>query len=329
MRFHARMLAHFRTVSDWVTRHGGKATLGLPDFQLEMSVRNRIHRFFPRFVGEYEGRLLHTSDLKPYAVGFIGWLPYEQKVWREAQEKLEFKRALLRHGERTPPSWLDAEAPPHDVLIKPTRGSFGLGQRGPFRRLDTNNESHRLRPGEFYEQFIHGEVLKVWYWNGELICVDLRRPLIVVGDGHRSVETLVRDTFRVYEDARLRRFHAGQSQLAALLAYQDANWDTVLASGKALQVDYLYGSPLYAENYSERKNHNRIEEVREASLGRKMKSCGPIFQSMIPAETRDNTLFAVDAVVDAAGDVWWLEMNCAPTVPPDAYPSILNSLFNV
>jgi hypothetical protein len=43
----------------------------------------------------------------------------------------------------------------------------------------------------------------------------------------------------------------------------------------------------------------------------------------IPPESRPQTLFTVDAVLDREQKLWVLEMNSNPTVHPLAYPAIV------
>ena len=327
MRFHLGLMWHFQLLQDWVARHNGRATLNILDFRLEIAIQDRVLHFFPRFIAKNQGRIVYTRILAPQVQGFIGWLPYEEKIWVEAQDKLEFKRLLLRHNERTPEFWLNTDKPVNDVLIKPAKGSFGMGQRGPFRKIDPDNESHKLKPGEFYERFIPGQILKVWYWNAEPFCVDLRKRLTVTGDGYRSVATLVNETFLRNEGLRSEWFETTKPQLNALLAYQDANWETVLSPGVVIQVDYAFGSSLYVESADLAKNFNRLNEIRGTPLGQKLMTSGTFFQNIIPEAIRNDSVFAVDGMVDSNGDLWWLEMNCAPAFPPDGYPTMLGSLF--
>jgi D-alanine-D-alanine ligase-like ATP-grasp enzyme len=62
----------------------------------------------------------------------------------------------------------------------------------------------------------------------------------------------------------------------------------------------------------------------EAQLAR----AGAVFWTGIPADIRDNTLYAVDAVLDDNNKLWFLEMNSNPFVHPEAYTHMVTSVID-
>lgn len=331
MFFHRRLLNHFLCINAWIAQHDAQAHMDMRTFQLTLQAHGRRWMMYPQFLHESAQGIAYSRLPTAQVNGFIGWVPYVSKRWPAATHKLVFKRHMDAHGKRTPRYWLAADEALERVLIKPSVGSFGGGQRGPFNAIDIAQQAHRLKEGEFYEAFHVGTILKVWYWNAQAICIELREPPQVQGDGERSVWDLMLQQFA--PDTRaLRRINARRDALAALLDLQAMQWTSVPAVAQTVQVDYLYGSPLFTDDPA---NQNQLERLRHTPLGREIAACGHIFQQAIPPEIRDDTLYAVDGVICGAqapheGDantIRWLEMNCNPMFPPDGYAAMLDALI--
>lgn len=324
MFYHRRLINHFLHVNQWLAQHDGQADLNMRTFQVTLSAYGRKYVLEPQFLLERGATIAYSPALTPDVNGFIGWLPYRNKRWQLAINKILFKQYVERHGKRTPQYWLSAESAPENALIKPAVGSFGNGQRGPFKSIHSGEPSQALGPGEFYEKFRTGSILKVWYWNDRPVCVEIRPALSVTGDGKATLLELIKQTYPV-DDRAWARYDARRDALSALLAYQDVTWDTVLSAGTRLLVDYLYGSTLHPELS---RNVNQLSAIKDSPLERELLECGPIFWNAIPEDIRKNTAYAVDGIVDeASGEVRWLEMNSNPMFPPDAYSKVLDSLF--
>lgn len=324
MFYHRRLINHFLHINQWLAQNNGQADLNMRTFQVRLTAFEKEIVLEPQFLLEKGATIAYTAALSPDVNGFIGWLPYRNKRWPLAINKILFKQYVEQSGKRTPQYWLTSERLPENALIKPAIGSFGNGQRGPFRVINPLNSSHELAPGEYYEKFRTGSILKAWYWNEAPICIELRQPLFVEGDGEKTVAALVTDRYQPSGKA-LERYEARKDRLAALLAYQSTSWEAVPAEGTRVLVDYLYGSSLYPELSH---NVNQLNAVNNTPLGQELQDCGRIFYRAIPEEIRTNTAYAMDGIIDdATGEVRWLEMNSNPMFPPDAYATILDSLF--
>lgn len=328
MLFHSRPIHHFIYVQEWAQKHQAKVQLDLSNFQLSVMLRNRYYDFFPQFVQRLDGRLSYSKTLNWQSTGFIGWLPYSLKQWPEAVSKLEFKASMQRMGQRIPQYWTADNGALKNVIIKANRGSFGVGIRGPYQTIGASNPVHQLVEAEFYEQFIVGNIIKAWFWNDSPICLEKRLTPVVEGNGVLTIRQLVIDTFNVKSPERLRAFNAQQGRMLDTLSFQALTWEDILPAGQKAYVDFLYGSCLFPDNdFTENKNllHQGVDENFERSL----KHLGNMLWSIIPKNTRNGVLYAVDGVLDMDGNCWWLEMNCNPMFPPDAYETMLNDLFKV
>lgn len=324
MFYHRRLLNHFLHINEWLAKQDAQADLNMRTFQVTVRQQDRHVVLEPQFLFEKDDILAYAPRLTPNVSGFIGWLPYRNKRWPLAQDKLLFKQYVEMAGKRTPQYWLNGDILPTDVLIKPAAGSFGAGQRGPFRTIDPSKEEQRLGKGEFYERFTFGRILKAWYWNDTPICLELRDLLMIEGDGRQSVEELIRNRYAGAGNA-WRRYKQRRAAIEALLAFQGATWVTVLPAGRRLAIDYLYGSSLYPDLND---NANQLSRLVGTALHAELLDCGPVFYRAIPEDIRANTMFVVDGIVDdATGQISWLEMNSNPMLPPDGYAPILHTLF--
>lgn len=331
MFYHRRLINHFLCINTWIAQHDAQAHLDMRTFRLQLKAHGQTWLLYPQFLLETAHAIAYSRMLTPQVNGFIGWMPYMAKRWPAATHKLFFKRYMEQHGKRTPRYWLEPEENLQNVLIKPAAGSFGLGQRGPFGHIDPSVPAHHLNDDEFYEAFHHGAILKAWYWNDRPLCIELRHPPRVRGDGIQPLWALMCAHFAPGERA-LRHLERRRAQLNDLLALQGMQWDSVPKAMQTVQVDYLYGSPLFTD-YPD--NTNQLGVLRNTPLGREISACGPIFWKAIPPEIRQDTLYAVDGVIcgeqalpdSDANAIRWLEMNCNPMFPPDGYAAMLDALI--
>ena len=91
-----------------------------------------------------------------------------------------------------------------------------------------------------------------------------------------------------------------------------------------LLVDYRYGREASPRGL---RSDNALPELAPAVLeeaGRVAKVVAGALRSVLPAPV----LYSLDGVIDERGDVWWLEINSNPTMPPEGYDAMLSELFS-
>lgn len=93
--------------------------------------------------------------------------------------------------------------------------------------------------------------------------------------------------------------------------------------GESVIVDFRYGSALFDIAVN---NTNSISTLSKSVL-EQLEDAGRRLESAIPDDIRVNTAFSLDGILDDAGQIWFLEMNCNPHLHPDIYPAMLDSLF--
>ena len=329
MSYIAITLNHMRSVKAWADAAGADVQMDLRSFALEVKCRNRFYRFHPRFLGQREGRLFHSEMLVEDVTGFIGWLPYTALRTELSSDKLVFKRFATAAGERVPATW-PPESPQGDFLLKHSVGSFGYQITGPYRQgaTEVRTPPPSLGPGgptgtPYAEQFIQGRSLKVWYWGDAAFYAHCQAWPTVRGDGVSTLESLAAGRLGVSAQA------VAQSRDRPLvtdsLAFQGLSPAQVLAAGREAWIDFRYGRTHQPEAPSG-SSDNQLQDLpalARASIGRMGAAVGGDLMERYHVPV----LYAVDGVVDADDQVWWLEMNSNPLLPPDGYDPMFSSLF--
>jgi hypothetical protein len=317
MYFVSGLLNHLKAVQKCMADLGGEATVNVDDLSLVVQVEREQRHFWPQFVIFRESRRLYSPAFTADVRAFIGWRPYQARRWPATADKLVFKEHAREVGVRVPEAWTEGGNEIRHVIVKQKRSSFGEGIRGPFERIDTPNPSQQLRAGEYYEAFIPGRIAKAWYLNGVLLCLELRPPPFVAGDGRSTVLELA--TVRSVQTV-------DQQALSWLIAAQGRRIGDILDIGKRLVVDFRYASPYEIGSF---ENENVLERLRDTEIGGQFQRAGHLLSSAIPEDMRADTLVTLDAVVDAEDKVWFLEINSNPSVHPDAYPALLRGALGL
>lgn len=306
-------LQHALAVSQWLAANGAESGIDPSTQALDIRAKGRSVRLIPQFIVEdAQGRLQYTRRMREAMRGFVGWLPYFNKVWPVAQDKLVFKQYAESAGVRTPRWTVDPAQARGDFIVKARHSTFGRGLRGPFEGAG----SITLVEGEYCEQFIVGKLLKALFWNDELVAVELLDMPTVEGDGRRTLRDLI--------GSRLAPTGRWPEDLEPLAAIQGLALDAVVAPGRVALADYRYVSPLHPQT-------GRDHDVRSNMVGTPLEAqlldAGASCWRAVPAAIREGTAFSIDGVVDAQGDIWFLEANCNPQVHPALYRTMLDATF--
>ena len=235
--------------------------------------------------------------------------------WPATAEKLIFKQFARAAGVLTPDWWAGPAANVRRFLIKRNRSSFGDGIRGPFERLEAGNPLHALNADDYYEAFVPGRIAKAWYLDGELLCLEVRPPAFVVGDGRTTLLDLA---------AKRHISVVDEQALSWIVASQGRRLGDVPPEGQRVVVDYKYGSPMDGWSF---ENENVLAALRDSRIGAQFLHAGPVLLGAIPPDVRHGTVITLDAVIDADETVWFLEMNSNPMIHPDTYARTFHQAF--
>jgi hypothetical protein len=313
-------LSHVRAANEAAAALGLHAAVELGDYTLGVSGNGRSFRFYAQFLHERHGSgLAYSPQAADSVVGFLGWLPYFNKRWPIATDKPAFKEYCRANGLRVPATLSSPGDDLRDFVVKLPLSSFGAGLRGPFASRQAAESAGALTPGAFCEAFVRGRIVKAFYWNERLVCVEILDMPTVTGDGVSALRKLL-------ERKLGSRSAAGVWPLfAEIAAYSGLTLDTIPSKGRQVLADYRFSSRLMPWNPG---NTNVLADIKDSPLARRLADCGRPLWLGIPEPLREGTLFSVDAIADDQDQLWFLEMNCNPVCHPDVYPAMLEWLFS-
>lgn len=311
--FKRNHLQHALAVTEWMRAHGAQGGIDPLSYRLEIRCNGRTVQFQPQFVVRNDdGSIGFVPQLIPGVMGFVSWLPYFNRVWPVAQDKIAFKQHAQLRGLRTP-AW---SARPGDMpgafLVKAQRSTLCRGLRGPFRA----GTEVQVGAGEYCERFIFGQLVKAWYWNDELVVAEVVDMPQVRGNGVHTLRQLI-----------TQRLAAGEPWPAygdEMAAVQSLKLDEVLPMGLSAVADFRYMSDL---NLAFLVDHNVRSRIRGTPIERQLVNAGHHAWAAIPDDIRQGTVSSLDGVLDREGHIWFLEANCNPQLHPAFYGHMLNRLF--
>lgn len=319
---------HFAAIQKWATETGGEATLNMRDFTMEVRHRGRYYRMYPMFQGNVHGRLVHLPQLTPDVRGFGGWRPYQTLTHAHSSDKHLFKAFLQQCGLRSPAAWeFSGDLPKEDYVLKARTGSFGRGLFGPYHAgtPPTVTAEERAPYGDmFAEQFVHGRMLKIWYWGARPFFAHMQDYPTIAGDGRSSIRELLKHRVR---EAHLDWTSLDQKPLIVdCLAYQGLSLDEVLDAGQSAWIDYRYGQQYEVTWGSTPASDNQLEPLMNLT-GHQTRQLGDALARLLQQTVRLPVIITVDGLLDAEGRIWWLEMNTNSLLPPEGYGAMFADLF--
>ena len=316
MSFNLSMLNHMRAISECLPRFGARAELKFDSFQIEVRSRGLYYDLIPQYAVLSKGKLVYTPYLTSNVTSFIGWRHYFNRQWELSTQKLAFKRYCLANGVRTPALFSAPEEVTTDVIIKRTRSSFGEGISGPFSAADARALNRPLETGEYYDQFINGDIAKIWYWEDKPVCLEIKPMVYVTGVGEQTLRDLITEIRSSFVPVEW-------GSVEALARYQGLSLDSVVVEGQRVLVDFRWLSSLHPSHL----NNSNVLPTFQGSAREQMERAGSIFWAGIPKGIGSKILYTIDAVIDPNQNVWFLEMNSNPVVHPDAYAAMFEGLF--
>lgn len=316
------LLHHHMWLRAAIQEAGAEALLSFDTYEAVIRRGAAYWMMYPKFLAELKGARQYVHTLSPEVFMFAGWLPYRQKNWPAAADKLVFKETARKLDLLVPAHAVAPSPALAEFIVKRPKSSFGAEIRGPYRQ--SQQPPPELGGEEFFEQFIAGRLLKVWFWNHAPLCIEMDRLPAVVGNGVSTIREMVLNRAQ-----RLRRYpQAEREQLLesvqAVLRFHGTDLDAVLPKDKKQVVEFRYGSDLMLAS-----DRTLIDVAKGTmpDLVARLNAIGMRLQHAIPSGIRHNTLYTVDAILDDDANVWLLEMNSSPSVHPLAYPAILRSVM--
>ena len=309
------LLNHFKLLQKGLTKADhAEAFLNVTTFTVEVRMGNRVYRLHPLFNTTVDGKNVYTPQFGPHVTRFGGWRPYFNRPVPDAGRKLLFKELLSKHGLPTPEYATEAPSALNEVLIKRDISSFGRELRGPFR--SAKSVGLKGAEGEFYERFIPGEIVKIWFYRAKPVCLEIKPMPTVTGDGRSTIRQLA-------EKLRFRADNPSHWQLVEeVLAYFGRKLDDRLPDGERQLIDYRYTSAFITPQ--------ETRDMRLPAEGEKglevLPSVGEVIWNSLADVWRADAMYSVDAIRDPQGKLWFLEANFSPFIHPYLYPAMVRGL---
>ncbi|MES2048464.1 MAG: hypothetical protein V4447_08690 [Pseudomonadota bacterium] len=316
------LLHHHLWLRKALKASNAEAILDFDNFEVHVRREKEFWTLYPQFLTTLNGVRQYTTTVSEDVNLFAGWLPYQNKHWPIAADKLAFKDYANKVNLPAPLYSTEVSSNLANVIVKRLSSSFGAQILGPFKSAQQHELD--LSRGEYYERFVRGRILKIWYWNAKAICLELDKMPTVRGNGTATVGELIINRASQFRSMSEQEKTQMLKQCSAMLDYFDINASTVLEQGKHQPVEFRYGSDLM--HATERSVVN-LQTDPISNIMPILNDAGIRLQAAIPAMIRKDTLFTVDAILDKDSKPWFLEMNSNPAVHPYVYPAIVASVI--
>lgn len=323
--FKSHFFQHVKILRQAVSDAGAEAIMPLDSWEVLIRRGPSIWVMHPQFNANINGIQAYVKKISDNCYRFAGWLPYQNKKWLIATDKIAFKRFSEINGIPTPEYSLDVNSIASNVLIKRSMSSFGNKLYGPFRNAPAR--ALDVSQGEYYEKFIEGTLFKIWFWDGIPICSERDVMTSVCGDGQSNLRDLILIRAGQFYQNKIKEQHELLGRCETIIRYYGNELDTVPSKGKSQIVDFRYGNDLMQDGDREIIDYS---ENDDDALGIKLRQIGKVLFEAIPQEIRPHTLFTLDAILDNQPEpqMWFLEMNSNPAVHPLVYKLMIKDLLS-
>jgi hypothetical protein len=319
------VLVHLSAMSESLKKLGLRADLQFDTFRLEVSSGGQYFELLPEFLsGDDQEMKYHWAVSKDITM-FGGWRAAPRKQWTIASDKLAFKQFCTRNQLRTPKLFGDSEESDGLVLLKEKvkQKPLQLGKiEGPMPLRELARGELRSRPDRYAEEFIAGDSIEAWYWDGTLYCVERREQPYVIGDGSSTLRSLA-ERSNVWNGVL---FSMDWPVVEAFGRLQGLSLDAVVPPGTKVTVDFRFNSTFRGLPQGK---ENVLAQLIGDVVHDQLVRAGEVFWRGIPEQVRAQTAFSVRATVDTQHNVWFTDMDPDRYLHPDIYPVMMASLFGL
>lgn len=315
--FNKHLLKHFKFLKDSFGSFASNILLDVNTFTVYAETQGRIITLYPTFLYATDDFIRYESDFHKNVKEFKGWKHYPTQTVEGIKNKLETKSYLEECGIVVPRCSTDINCSMQNIIVKREISSFADAISGPFRQASEYRVDRLL--GEYYEEFILGSILKVWFWNEQPILVEMQEMPSVIGNGVDTIYELLtsREELRIvfcYE------------RVEEVLSYYGLTPDTVLERDREQIVDFRYGSPAARP----RPVDEFVCPIDDNSvLQNQLEHLGQVIWDRIQREVEPGFITTADAILDDKNNLYVLEVNGNPEVHPVMYEAIGLHLQNI
>jgi hypothetical protein len=277
----------------------------------------------PRFSTEVDGIPQFFTHFATEADHVAGWAPAQAPTWPCAKDKLTFKRAAMQSGLPVPAYTVDEQSGMADVLVKRAVDMHGQHVHGPYR--SSAERPLRIELGEYFERFVPGHALKIWYLDSQPVALEQDAPPTVVGDGRSSFQALIHERVRARPRITPKRLERILERCATVLRYDGLALDDIPEKDHVQRVEFRHGCEVM--ELSDRQTVD-LQDNSDPQW-QVLRDAGPKLAQLLPQGMKAATMFTVDAVLAADGGIWMLQMTSQPVVHPLMYDPLIRRLVSM
>ncbi|MFT6103301.1 MAG: hypothetical protein ACJA2B_001752 [Candidatus Endobugula sp.] len=313
------LLQHFQYIQSTLDDLYSDAYLNTKTFFLELHIGEQCITLYPQFTIETkDGRMYSDQYDYKNLVCFNGWRPYRVKGLSVFTDKLKFKELIAEKGLKSPDYKEINGCDFSSVIVKRRVSSFSESIKGPY----TNANLHRIdeEKGEYFEKYIEGEVVKIWYIDSFPVAIEKFSLPYVEGNGEDTIEVLMESCFD-HHDKKISLTDLERKNIEVLLDYHGRKITDVLPLAERQIVDFKY-----VNRYRDIEDVKIDDEFPE-NLRAQLNNIGEIVWPLAKPEAGKNFAYTIDAILDKEDVFWILEANSNPIIHPFIYPQMINSLL--
>lgn len=300
---------HFKALKEAFENIPLAISLDCNTFVVSIKSKNKIFRLIPTFTHIKDGLLQYTAEFSPNIIRFVGWRPYPSVTVKPLVDKITTKELLSKHDILLP-RWSMGDDEFSSVIVKRRKSSFADGIHGPYH--DTQEYELIDALEEYFEEFIEGEIVKVWYYNENPAYIELQEMPTLIGDGKHTIDDLIQIRAAIY------CMEPKYDQINEVLRFHDKNYDTILDPYEELMIDFRYASvmslPDAIDEYPLPADDRENDELQF-----QLAKIGKAAYSIIQPEVEHDLVYTVDGILTDNNELYTLEINVNPEVHPYMY----------
>jgi hypothetical protein len=293
-----------------------KMQMDIQSLHVTINNKNKIDTLYPKYIYRTPEGVQSSTNFYDNTAWFAGWsLSDKPIVVNNFKDKLHFKKLLIKASIPTPSHSSSNNHSLDNFIIKKAQSSGGRAILGPFKASD--HVKRELGESEFFEAFIEGEILKIWFWNELPICLERQGMPKVIGDGVAPILDLIKRTYCVSP------FPVVLPRLNQFLSSQGYCLESILEKGKSQLLEFIYGKGILIQLPCKLE---MIDDIENEDFMMQLLQVGDLANRYIQEEGCNNLIYTVDGICDSYGKLWILEANSYPVMHPLLYQTMLSNL---
>lgn len=285
---------------------------------LQVSIKNNdaASWLYPKYFFQDRDGGHFSSKLHDNTAWFAGWSSEKKALMIELfSNKLQFKDLLTQANIPTPAYFATNNHHLSNYIIKKSLSSNGHGIEGPYNAA--SGVKHQVADSEFFfESFIQGEMIKIWFCDELPICLERQNMPEVIGDGTATLSQLIKCNYIGTLTPPV------MQRINQILLKNNNKPDRVLEQGEHQLLEFVWARginrflPVTLVNF---------DDLEDEYLETQLLQVGDFVGKLLQQKGHHDRVYTVDGIYE--GNILWiLEANSNPAIHPLLYSAILGNL---